>query len=184
MYAVALKRLGVVASTAIERWAQNGARIKLAGTVTGRKERITRTGSRMMWVSLSDMVGSFEVTLFSEVLGRARELLADGAALLVSADVRMDGESLRITAQEVSSLDEAASKAGAGLRIWLDRTESLPHIRSLLDREGKGRGRVTLVPKIGLERSLDVVLPGMFNVSPRLAQAMKMVPGVELVEDV
>jgi hypothetical protein len=29
-----------------------------------------------------------------------------------------------------------------------------------------------------------VVLPGMFNVSPRLAQAMKMVPGVEWVEDV
>jgi DNA polymerase-3 subunit alpha len=184
MYAVALKRLGVVASTAIERWAHTGARIKLAGTVTGRKERITRTGSRMMWLSLSDMVGSFEVTLFSEVLARARDLLADGNALLVTADVRMDGESLRITAQEVSSLDDAAAKAGAGLRIWLDRTESLSHIRALLDREGKGRGRVTLVPKIGLQRSLDVVLPGAFNVSPRLAQAMKMVPGVELVEDV
>jgi DNA polymerase-3 subunit alpha len=184
MYAVALKRLGVVASTAIERWAQTGARIKLAGTITAKKERTTRTGSRMMWVTLSDMVGSFEVTLFSEVLGRSRELLAEGNALLVNADVRMDGESLRITAQEVSSLDDAAARAGAGLRIWLDRTEALPHIRALLDREGKGRGRVTLAPKIGLERSLDVVLPGMFNVSPRLAQAMKMVPGVELVEDV
>jgi DNA polymerase-3 subunit alpha len=184
MYAVALKRLGVVASTAIAAYAQTGARIKLAGTVTGKKERITRTGSRMMWLSLSDMVGSFEVTLFSEVLARARDLLADGNALLITADVRMDGESLRITAQEVSSLDDAAAKAGAGLRIWLDRTESLSHIRALLDREGKGRGRVTLVPKIGLQRSLDVVLPGAFNVSPRLAQAMKMVPGVELVEDV
>jgi DNA polymerase-3 subunit alpha len=181
---VALKRLGVVASTAIERWAQTGARIKLAGTITAKKERTTRTGSRMMWVTLSDMVGSFEVTLFSEVLGRSRELLAEGNALLVNADVRMDGESLRITAQDVSALDDAAARAGAGLRIWLDRTEALPHIRALLDREGKGRGRVTLAPKIGLERSLDVVLPGMFNVSPRLAQAMKMVPGVELVEDV
>jgi DNA polymerase-3 subunit alpha len=184
MYAMSLKRLGVVASTAIERWAQTGARIKLAGTITAKKERTTRTGSRMMWVTLSDMVGSFEVTLFSEVLGRARDLLTEGNALLVNADVRMDGESLRITAQEVSALDDAAAKAGAGLRIWLDRTEALPHIRSLLDREGKGRGRVTLAPKIGLERSLDVVLPGMFNVSPRLAQAMKMVPGVEWVEDV
>ena len=184
MYATALKRLAVVPSSAIERWAQAGARIKLAGTVTAKKERVTRTGSRMMWVTLSDMVGSFEVTLFSEVLGRARELLTEGNALLVNADVRMDGESLRITAQEVSSLDDAASRAGAGLRIWLDRTEALPHIRTLLDREGKGRGRVTLAPKIGLERSLDVVLPGMFNVSPRLAQAMKMVPGVEWVEDV
>ncbi len=184
MYAVSLKRLGVVASTAIERWAQTGSRIKLAGTVTAKKERITRTGSRMMWVTLSDMVGAFEVTLFSEVLGRARELITDGNALLVTADVRMDGESLRITAQEVSLLDEAAARAGAGMRIWLDRTEALPHIRALLDREGKGKGRVTLVPKMGLERSLDVVLPGAFNVSPRLAQAMKMVPGVELVEDV
>jgi len=46
-------------------------------------------------------------------------------------------------------LDEAAAKAGAGLRIWLDRTEALPHIRALLDREGKGKGRVTLVPKPG-----------------------------------
>jgi DNA polymerase-3 subunit alpha len=118
------------------------------------------------------------------VLGRARELITDGNALLVTADVRMDGESLRITAQEVSLLDEAAARAGAGMRIWLDRTEALPHIRALLDREGKGKGRVTLVPKMGLERSLDVVLPGAFNVSPRLAQAMKMVPGVELVEDV
>jgi DNA polymerase-3 subunit alpha len=184
MYAVSLQRLRVVPSNKIDAYAQSGARIKLAGTVTAKKERITRTGSRMMWVSLSDMVGAFEVTLFSEVLGRARELIADGNALLVTADVRMDGENLRITAQEVCSLDEAAAQAGAGMRIWLDRAQALPHIRALLDREGKGKGRVTLVPKMGLQRELDVVLPGMFNVSPRLAQAVKLVPGVELVEDV
>jgi len=41
-----------------------------------------------------------------------------------------------------------------------------------------------LAPKTGIERSLDITLPGGFNVSPRLAQAMKLVPGVELVEDV
>jgi DNA polymerase-3 subunit alpha len=184
MYAVALKRLGVVASGAIERWAQGGGRIKLAGIVNAKKERITRTGNRMMWLTLSDMQGSFEVTVFSEVLGRCREALAEGTALLVTADVRMENEALRITAQDISPLDEAASKAGAGIKIWLDRTEALPHIRALLEREGKGRGRVTLVPKLGIERSIDVVLPGSFNVSPRLAQAMKMVPGVELVEDV
>jgi DNA polymerase-3 subunit alpha len=184
MYAVALKRLGVVASSAIERWAQAGARIKLAGTVTAKKERMTRTGSRMMWVTLSDMHGSYEVTFFSEVLGRCREMLSEGVALLVSADVKIENEAVRITAQDVSLLDDAAARAGAGLRIWLDRSEALPHIRALLEREGKGRGRVTLVPKMGTARTIDVVLPGNFNVSARLAQAMKMVPGVELVEDV
>ncbi|MDE8344037.1 MAG: DNA polymerase III subunit alpha, partial [Acidocella sp.] len=184
MYATALKRLGVVASSAIERWAQTGSRIKLAGTMTAKKERITRTGSRMMWVTLSDMAGSFEVTLFSEVLNRSREMLSEGAALLVTADVKIENEALRITAQDIGLLDEAASKAGAGLRIWLDRTEALPHIKALLEREGKGRGKVALVPKIGADHSLDVMLPGLFNVSPRLAQALKLVSGVELVEDV
>ena len=38
--------------------------------------------------------------------------------------------------------------------------------------------------KTGIERTLDITLPGGFNVSPRLAQAVKLVPGVELVEDV
>jgi DNA polymerase-3 subunit alpha len=185
MYAVALKRLGVVPSGSIERRAQAGAsRVKLAGTVAAKKERITRTGSRMVWVTLSDLEGSFEVTLFSEVLGRVRELLAEGTPLLVTADIKIENDALRITATDVSLLDEAASKAGAGLRIWLDRTEALPHIRALLDQEGKGRGRVTLVPNTGLAGSLDILLPGGFNVSPRLSQAMKSVPGVEMVEDV
>jgi DNA polymerase-3 subunit alpha len=184
MYAIALKRLGVVASSSIERWAQSGSRVKLAGTVAAKKERITRTGSRMMWLTLSDMTGSFEVTLFSEVLGRCREMLTEGTPLLVTADVKMDNESLRITAQDITLLDHAAANAGAGLRVWLDRTEALPHIRALLEREGKGRGKVTLVPKMGVERLLDIILPGSFNVSPRLAQAMKTIQGVELVEDV
>jgi DNA polymerase-3 subunit alpha len=185
MYAVALKRLGVVPSGSIERRAQAGAsRVKLAGTVAAKKERITRTGSRMVWVTLSDLEGSFEVTLFSEVLGRVRELLAEGTPLLVTADIKIENDSLRITATDVSLLDDAASKAGAGLRIWLDRTEALPHIRALLDQEGKGRGRVTLVPNTGLAGNLDILLPGGFNVSPRLSQAMKAVPGVEMVEDV
>ena len=185
MYAVALKRLDVVSSGGIERRVQAGAtRIKLAGTMGGKKERITRTGSRMLWLTLSDMEGSFEVTLFSEVLGRVRELLVEGTALLVTADVKIEGEALRITATDVTLLDDAAAKAGASLRIWFDRAEALGQIRSLLEHEGRGRGRVTLVPKTGLERDLDVILPGGFNVTARLAQAMKLVPGVELVEDV
>ncbi len=185
MYAVALKRLGVISSAQIQPRAEAGAsRVKLAGTVGAKKERITRTGSRMMWLTLSDVAGSFEVTLFSEVLNRVREYLPEGTALLVTADIKMEGESLRITATDVSLLDDAAAKAGASLRIWLDRAQALPHIRALLDREGKGKGRVTLVPKTGLDRDLDVVLPGSFNVTARLAQAMKLVPGVELVEDV
>jgi DNA polymerase-3 subunit alpha len=185
MYEAALKRLGVVGSAQIERRAQGGvARVKLAGTVGAKKERITKTGSKMAWVTLSDMQGSFEVTMFSETLARAREFLVEGTALLVTAEIKIENEQLRITAFDVELLDSAAAKAGASLRIFFDQVDSLSHIKSLLEREGKGRGRITLVPKTGPERNLDVILPGGFNVSNKLAQAMKLVPGVELVEAV
>jgi DNA polymerase-3 subunit alpha len=151
--------------------------------VVAQKERVTRTGNRMAWVRITDASGSCEVTLFAEVLSRARELLLNGSNVLVTADLRQDGEALRVTAQEVMSLDQAAAAAGAAMRIWLRETASVPHIRDLLGREGRGKGRVILVPRLGTTQTVEIALPGGFNVTPRLAQALKVIPGVEQVEE-
>ena len=185
VYAGSLRRLGVIASNQIAARAEAGsARIKLAGAVVASKERITRTGSRMAWLRLSDGVGGFEVTVFSEVLSRSRDLIVAGAMLLVTADIRMEGESLRITAQEILPLDQAVAGAGAGMRVWLQQTEAVAHIRTILGREGRGRGRVVLVPRVGGTQDVEITLPGRFNVTPRLAQALKLVPGVQRVEEI
>jgi len=183
-YATALKRLGVVPSARIAERARSGAaRLKLAGTVAATKERTTRTGSRMCWVTLSDSQGSFEVTLFSEVLNRCRDLLAEGTPILVTAEARIEGETLRLTASEVEGLEKAAQGVGQGIRLWLEQTEAVEHIRALLDREGRGRGRVVLVPRTGPGQEVEIALPGGFQVSPRLMQAMKVLPGVSQVEE-
>jgi DNA polymerase III subunit alpha len=158
-------------------------RVRLAGMVVAQKERVTRTGNRMAWVRITDASGSCEVTVFAEVLSRARDLLGNGSNVLVTADLRQDGETLRVTAQDLVSLDQAATNAGAAMRIWLSETASVPHIRDLLGREGRGKGRVMLVPRLGTTQSVEIALPGGFNVTPRLAQALKVIPGVEQVEE-
>ncbi len=183
VYSPLLKRLGVVASNRLEaRAAAGAARLKLAGTVIAIKERTTRTGSRMAWVRLSDAGGSFEVTVFSEVLARTRGLLEAGANLLVTADARIEGETLRITVHEITGLDQAAAAAGEGLRVWLDRVEAVGQVKTLLAHEAGGRGRVLLLPLLAGAREVEITLPGGFRVTPRLAQALKVVPGVERVE--
>ena len=183
-YAVALRRLGVTPCAQVETVAHAGVtRVKLAGSVVATKERVTRTGSRMAWVRLSDASGGCEVTLFSETLGKARALIGEGHHLLITADLQMQGEALRVTAQDVAPLDQAAAAAGAAMRVWLRETAAVPHIRDLLGTVGSGRGRVILVPRLGTAQSVEIALPGGFNVSPRLAQAMKLLPGVEQVEE-
>ena len=147
-YAQALKRLGVTQSIHVEARAAAGvSRVKIAGTVVATKERITRTGSRMAWVRISDAAGSVEVTCFSEVLNRSREILASGSNVLVTAELKTEGEAVRVTAMDVVPLDQAAAAAGASIRIWLRETAAVPHIRDVLGRESGGRGRVTLVPQ-------------------------------------
>ena len=184
-YAKALRRLGVVRANEVEARARAGVtRVKVAGTVIATKERITRTGSRMAWVRISDASGSIEVTCFSEVLARAREIVVHGSNVLVSVDLRVDGEAIRVTAQDVAPLDQAVATVDASIRIWLRETEAVPHIRDLLVRQGSGKGRVILVPRIGTERSVEIALPGGYRVTPRLAQALTIVPGVERVDEV
>jgi len=185
VYAQTLRRIGAISSTQIEMRAKAGlSRAKLAGTVIASKERITRTGSRMAWIRLSDAAGSYEVTVFSEVLTRARSTLAVGQNVLITVDLKLEGESLRITAQDAMPLDQAATIAGAGMRVWLRQTDGIEQIRSLLRREGAGRGQVILIPRLEDAQSVEIALPGGFNVTPRLAQALKIVPGVERVEEI
>jgi DNA polymerase-3 subunit alpha len=184
-YAAVLKRLGVVPSAEIATRARaGGTRLKLAGTVVASKERNTRTGSRMAWVTLSDSAGTYEVTLFSEVLSRARPLLEEGTAILVTAEARLENEALRLTANDLESLERAAQDVGQGIRLWLETTAAVEPIRTLLAREGRGKGRVVMVARTGQGQEVELALPGFFAVSPKLMQAMKVVPGVAEVEPV
>ncbi|MBB5693437.1 DNA polymerase III subunit alpha [Muricoccus pecuniae] len=182
-YKDVLRKLNVCPIARMTERAQAGAaRLKLAGTVIGTKERTTKTGSRMAWVRISDASGSTEVTCFSEILGKCREMLVEGNAVLFTSEVKADGEAVRLTALDCEPLERAAQSVGAGLRIEIAAMEALTPLRSLLEREGKGRGEVVIIPRTGPGQEVELSLPGRWNVSPRLAQALKVIPGIEAVE--
>ena len=184
-YKGALRRLGATPSALIGDRARAGStRLKLAGTVNAKKERNTRTGSRMAWISLSDQAGSYEVTFFSEVLNRSRDMLEEGTALLITAEAKLEGEALRLTALDVERLDKAAAGVGQGMRIFIEAATAVPDIRAILERDGRGKGRVSLIPRLAPGQEVEVTLPGGWNVSPRMMQAMKLVAGVASVEEV
>ncbi|GIX11678.1 DNA polymerase III subunit alpha [Elioraea sp.] len=183
-YAGALRRLGVVRSSAIEaRVAQGAGRLRLAGSVVAAKERPTRSGAKMCWLRLSDAAGSYEVTLFSEVLNRVRPLLAAGERLLVTADARAEGETIRLTAVDVERLDPAVAAAGTGLKAWLEDTAAIAPIRAMLTQAGRGKGRVILAPRLPTGQEIEVALPGGFAISPALVPAIAALPGVVRVEE-
>jgi len=184
-YERSLQRLGVCRAADLTALLARGTpgRIKLAGTVIDRMERTSAKGNRFAFVQCSDQSGAFELTVFSELLGSKRNLLEPGQAVLVSADGRLDGEQVKLTAQSVEKLDDAVANAAAGLRIIVSDPAALEALRKTLDGK-KGRGRVTLVVPMPDEAEAEVTLPGTYSIAGGLRDAIGMLPGIAQVEEI
>ncbi|MDE1931954.1 MAG: DNA polymerase III subunit alpha, partial [Alphaproteobacteria bacterium] len=101
-YGKSLARLGVLRFADLARRPAGAeTRVKLAGVVIGSKERTSARGNRFAFLQVSDMSGIYEVMAFSEVLRDSRPLLDSGQPLLVTADIRVEGDTFRLTAQRI-----------------------------------------------------------------------------------
>ena len=159
---------------------------RLAGTVTARQERKTRTGRRMGIVMLSDPSGQYEALLFDEGLAKYRDLLEPGQSviLLVNADIREEGISIRV--QSVQSLEAEAMRETRNLRIFLRDDQAVPSIQSLLTGSSappRGDGSVSVVVIDGAgDMEVEMQLRERLKLSQQYANAIKSVQGVVQVE--
>ena len=181
-YKTALARMRV------QNWAEFSAAVKrgatagrLAGTVTTKQERKTRTGNKMGVVQFSDTSGQYEAVLFSEGLAQYRDLLEPGRSLVitVAAEDRPEGVNLRI--QTVQSLEEEASRIQKSLRVYLRDAGPLNVLSSQLGTRGEGQVSL-IVLKDGGQGEVEIELPTRYRISPQIASAIRAVPGVVEVE--
>jgi len=184
-YSAGLKRLGVVQAVDLPGvLSRVKGRQKAAGIVTGKQERTSRQGNRFAFVQISDSSGVFEVMLFSDLLSRCQDLLDGGEPLLVTLEGRGDagggGEGIRLTAQNFEPLDAAVAQAGVGLKIFLDDAEPLDSLKSVLARDQRGRGRVSLVLDLPACDEVEIELKGRYRLSPEIRQAIKAIRGLEI----
>ncbi|OXS99265.1 DNA polymerase III subunit alpha [Notoacmeibacter marinus] len=178
----------ILARMRVQNWADFANAVRrgvkagrLAGTVTSKQERRTRTGSKMGIVMLSDPTGTYEAVLYSEQLVEYRDLLEPGRPVLltVTAENRPEGPSVRIGS--LRSLDEAAESQHSALRVFLRGDEALAPLQRNLAPRGEGEiCLVVLKPDNGGE--VELALPGRYRVSPSIASSMKALPGVVDVE--
>ncbi|TPI49880.1 DNA polymerase III subunit alpha [Mesorhizobium sp. B2-9-1] len=171
----------------VQNWAEFSAAVKrgaaagrLAGTVTSKQERKTRTGNKMGVVQFSDTTGQYEAVLFSEGLAQYRDMLEPGSSvvIMVAAEDRPEGVNLRINS--VQSLDDEASRIQKALRIFVRDDAPSSIIQSQLRQRGDSQVSI-IVLKGEAQGEIEIGL-GNYRVSPQIASAMRAVQGVVDVE--
>ena len=161
--------------------------VMVAGAVIKVDERKSKKGNPFAFITLSDATGQFEMTAFSEVLNGSREILQVGALVVASVTINREEGDLRLLVQSLRPVDDVVANTEAGLRIFVEKPEACNGLRTRLEDveqpKHKRGGEVSLVIMTP-EREVEMRLPHKYAINPRVAGAIKAVPGVLHVEEV
>jgi DNA polymerase-3 subunit alpha len=179
-YVHVLEQMGIQTYASLAKKQETGV-IKLAGMVVAKKERVSAKGNKYAFVQLSDSSGTYEITIFSDLLLASRHLLEPGNKIIVHGS--SDGkDQFKILANKISPLDKSASKIHTTLKIYSNDASIMRDIKEILNSEGTANGKVSLISVFDA-KEITINLPGRFPASPAIAQAIKAISGVEDVRE-
>ena len=190
-YAAALKRNGVLTLDEVVGKAKAGPFVaKMAGVVANRQERKSARGNRFAFLQLSDKTGSYEATLFSEVLEKSREYLETGSKVLLTAEASLESDQIKLLARSISPLDAGISNVDAeGMRIFVNDENAISSVASVLDQSkdqvklgAKGPIYLRLINP-SLPGEVEIDLGESFPINPQIRGAIKSLNGVVEVEE-
>ncbi|MFH2219413.1 MAG: DNA polymerase III subunit alpha [Pseudomonadota bacterium] len=96
--------------------------VRIGGIVRNCKIIKTKRGDLMAFVTMEDMHGSVEVTIFSSVYMSVSDLLAEDTPILVQGQVQMDDNAVKLLADRVILMDRAEETWTAKIHLNVDVT--------------------------------------------------------------
>jgi DNA polymerase III alpha subunit len=122
----------------------HGAKVTLMGHVAALKETATKSGNRMAFLTLEDMTGTVEVTVFPEPFKAAAPFLRGRAPLLVRGRVD-DGEKGRVVlAEDARLLEQSLGTATARPRTGGEASACRIRVRG----DGEPAARLAALRKV------------------------------------
>lgn len=155
LHALTTHRISDLASAASKK-------ATLAGLVTGVRKMLTKTQKRMAVMTLDDTSARTEVTVFSELFEKSKELLTKDSLLLVKGEITTDDYTggYRCQAEELMPLYQARQALAKSLTIQLqapaDPGDRIQAIKDCLARYQGGHTKTRICYQEG---STQVLLP-------------------------
>ena len=79
----------------------------------------------------------------------------------------LEPDNIRLTAQAVQGLEAAAAQTSAGLKVYLSDSGPIPSLKQIMERCGRGKGRLRLVLELERGRECEVAVSAQLNSTAR-----------------
>jgi DNA polymerase-3 subunit alpha len=101
-----------------------GEGVRIGGLIRENKVIRTKSNELMGFVTIEDMHGSLEVTVFSSLYNRVSDLLTEDTPVLLQGKVEKDDKSVKLIAGDVIRMEEAEEKWTANVCFYVDVNRS------------------------------------------------------------
>jgi len=177
----------ITLSANIEEVAADGRPLELIGVVRRRVEKMSRSGGKFAFLTLSDPTGEVELMVMPEVLENFRDLLETGSSVCVMVNVRRQDDEIRLSAKQVKPIDKARiGKKAKALIVRLSRGANFDELAAVADRlvnaPGADRGQIYLEVPLEDGRTVTMRLPQTYATGLEALRALKMASGVARVD--
>ncbi|MFV9645083.1 MAG: DNA polymerase III subunit alpha, partial [Desulfobacterales bacterium] len=97
--------------------------VRIGGIIRNTKTTPTKKGDLMAFVTIEDLLGSIEVTIFPEVYKKTHDFLVDDNPIILQGRVQKDENSVKILVDSLIPIDKAEETWTASIHFNLDITK-------------------------------------------------------------
>ena len=157
---------------------------KIAGTISYVMERRSRNGKRFAFVGLTDEDGPFEVTIFSNLLSRVREIIIPGASVILDLEVQREKNNQRLLTNSITPINDFLTQTLTKMKIYLEDSEVIGSIKSRLKRNGSSEVSICFLSINDKAHKVEMSLGKNFYIDSPILSSIKDIPGVSKIEEI
>ncbi|RJQ61958.1 MAG: DNA polymerase III subunit alpha [Desulfobacteraceae bacterium] len=168
---------------------EDGKTVRIGGIVLDIKTILTRKGEPMAFLTIEDLQGVVELTLFPSVYANAANVLLEDTPILVQGEVQRDENAVKLLGETVIPIDKAEETWTAAVHLKLDVTRTEKEcLRRIYDvfRRNPGSCRTFVFLQIPEKTETVIELPASLalKASPALIREVNGILGYNAVQTV
>jgi DNA polymerase III subunit alpha len=164
-----IEKYSTVDSVSLQELPDNAA-ARLAGIIRSSKVITTKRGDLMAFVTVEDMHGSFEITVFPNLYTTSSHLLAVDTAILVEGQVQKDEKNINLLSNQIVPIQKAEETWTVSIHIKLDMTnanrEQLQSLHRVL-KNHPGACEAFIHMQDPEKAAVVIALPALLQLQPR-----------------
>jgi DNA polymerase-3 subunit alpha len=117
--------------------------LMVAGILLAKKEKLSKSGQKYAFLTISDQDNSFEVTALPDVYTKAYEYLTIGSPLLIDSQIKVESENFKLLANHIQNIDTIVSSQK--VYIYIDDNSDIDSLYQKIETLEDGNNKISFI---------------------------------------